>query len=51
MTHTEYSWMSSDELVQFVESRKDDRTPLEIELAQRLEVYLAHSEAADDARG
>lgn len=39
MEHTEYSWMSDDELLQFVLATVTKRTPLEIELAQRMDVY------------
>ena len=39
MTHTEYSWMTSEELVTFVANKKEPST-LEVELAQRLEFFL-----------
>ena len=39
MVRTEYSWMTSEELVQFVLNSKNP-LPLVVELAQRLDVYL-----------
>lgn len=42
MTRTEYSWMTSKELVQFALNSKSP-LPLVVELAQRLDVYLDES--------
>lgn len=37
MRHTAYTWLTKEELVDFVLA-SDDRTELEIELAQRLDL-------------
>lgn len=42
MTRTEYSWMTSKELVAFALNSKAP-LPLVVELAQRLDVYLNES--------
>lgn len=39
MVRTEYAWMTSRELVDFVMNAKDPM-PLVVELAQRLDLYM-----------
>jgi hypothetical protein len=47
VVRTEYSWLTSEELV-IVASNKKSATPLEIELAQRLAVYIEDQKGADE---
>lgn len=53
MYQTEYSYLTSDELVHFALCR-DNRTSLELELAQRLDIALDmlcdEDDDGDDAR-
>jgi hypothetical protein len=46
VVRTEYSWLTSEELV-MIASNKKSATPLEIELAQRLAVYVDEQEGSD----
>lgn len=48
MTRTEYSWMTSKELVAFALNSKAP-LPLVVELAQRLDVYLNEAHAAKES--
>lgn len=41
MPHTEYSWMTTEEIIEFTEFRAGGSTPLERELALRLSAALA----------
>lgn len=46
MVRTEYSWLTSTELVHVVLNKKS-ATTLETELAQRLDVYIKEQEGTD----
>lgn len=53
MVHTEYTFLTNDEIIQFV-TCGDNRTALEVELAQRLTVAIDANEGeryGNDARG
>lgn len=47
MTRTEYTWMTTEELLCYVEG-VEAPTPLEVELAQRLDVMTAYIEDHHD---